>query len=195
MSRVELQLVKFPKEFIREGIRFILLFFLIEGIISLFKNDIFAQLKITQPAFYVKIIDKKENNYFSKGIFNNLTNLKTNATSSKLMNVRHFYSKDKKYERVTLEFEGAVPIFHGSLISSGTKLSVDFKSLTLSKNIEVFQKGYLVQNVMFMSFEKESLTFEMNFKDNIEVEVFYLNSPSRLVFDIKNHVNGLKREI
>lgn len=130
-----------------------------------------------------KITPRKKSVYFSKGIFHN-GGVKGPAI---LKAVRHSYTERTGYERIVFDFDSKeVPQIYGNISSKENKLYLDFFKSSLGKGIGSFGSSKFVKNIHFFNISKESLSVELIFKESINMDIFYLKAPGRLVVDIKN---------
>lgn len=129
-----------------------------------------------------KLTASKKAIFLKNGIFHN-GNVKN---SSRLNKVRHSFSKNQGYERVVFDFSTSnIPKVYGSISSNEKRIYLDFFDTNLKESIASVGTSHFVENINFLPLSKESLSVEVIFKQNVEVDVFYLNGPGRLVLDIK----------
>jgi len=129
-----------------------------------------------------KITSRKRSIYFDKGIFHN-GGLKRR---SELKAVRHSYVKKRGYERVVFDFKTAkVPRIYGTVSMKEKKLYFDFFNTKIPSSISSFGDSRYIKGINFFPLSKDSLSLEVDFKSNVSVDIFYLESPGRLVVDIK----------
>ena len=129
-----------------------------------------------------KVIGKKKSIYIDKGVFHN----GENKTSSTLLRMRHSPSNKSGFERVVFDFSSSkLPQFYAHLSSGRAKLNIDFFKTKLSKEIKPFFSSNFVKEINFFPLADETLSAEVYLKKSTYVEIFYLDSPSRLVVDLK----------
>jgi hypothetical protein len=130
-----------------------------------------------------KISSKKKSVFLDKGIFHNG---RPNVKKSSLRAIRHSYSKTKGYERVVLDFTSSkVPRIYGYISGKDKRLYVDVFGTSISKNISSFGSSHYVKRINFFPISNDSLSLELNFKDKVSMDIFYLENPGRIVVDIK----------
>lgn len=146
-----------------------------------FSGQIFAQDLMSERIR--KITGRKKSIYFNKGIFHN-----GGAKSKSLLKaVRHSYTARLGYERIVFDFSTKqVPQIYGNISEREKKLYLDFFKTKISGNIGSFGSSKFVKNIHFFNISKDSLSVELIFKNNINMDIFYLKNPGRLVIDIKN---------
>ena len=129
-----------------------------------------------------KITAKKQSVYFDNGIFHN----GNSKTKSLVRSLRHSFSKTKGYERVVLDFKGnKLPRLYGHVSKIDRKIYLDLFSTNLPGSIDSFGNTKFVKAVNFFPITKESLSVEILLKDSVGADIFYLESPARLVIDLK----------
>ena len=130
-----------------------------------------------------KISGNKKSLYFNKGIFHN------GAPTGKatLKKVRHSYVKRNGYERIVFDFSSnKIPRIYGHISYKEKKLYLDFFKTSIDSGIGSFGNSYYVDSINFFPVDKESLSVELIYKNRVSIEVFYLDSPARLVLDIRS---------
>jgi hypothetical protein len=129
-----------------------------------------------------KISSKKKSVYFNKGIFHN----GAPAVKAVLKKVRHSFVKKNGYERIVFDFSSnKLPRIYGHVSKSEKRLYLDFFKTNLDSAIGSFGNSKYVDSINFFPIDKQSLSVELIYKENVKVEVFYLDSPARLVVDIR----------
>jgi hypothetical protein len=128
-----------------------------------------------------KINSTKTNNYFQEGIFHGGAKV-----SSGLMKVRHSFDKKDKIERIVFDFDTQeVPAIYTYFNSKNQKLSMDVSKLKVNTEIGSFGTSEFVTTLNVFPFENDIASMELIFKKNVEVEIFALSKPGRLVIDVK----------
>ena len=103
-----------------------------------------------------------------------------------MKNVRHHYSQKNGYERVVFDFgSDKLPKVYGYISSSEKKLYLDLFDTKLLESFSSLGKNKFVESVNFFPIQTDSLSVEVLFKKNVSLDVFYLESPARLVVDIR----------
>lgn len=129
-----------------------------------------------------KIQNRKLNYYQAGGVFHN----GNEGTSSNLRTIRHSYNKDIKAERIVFDFAGdKVPRIYGHISPSQDKIYVDMFSTDTDVSSSVDASGDLLKNVTYYKISKDILSVELNFKNKVVADIFFLENPGRLVVDIK----------
>ncbi|MEI8346900.1 MAG: hypothetical protein WCG27_05505 [Pseudomonadota bacterium] len=131
-----------------------------------------------------KIDTHKKSVFMDRGIFHNGA-IKTN---SQIKAIRHSLNKEGKdtFERLVVDFTSAkVPRIYGHLSATEKKMFIDFFDTDVDPKIASFGKSKYVQNINFFPMSKELLSVEISFKNKVTTDIFYLESPGRLVIDVK----------
>lgn len=130
-----------------------------------------------------KLTDRKKSIYFDKGIFHN----GSNSSNSKLVKIRHNYSKKNGYERIVLDFEtNSIPRIYGHISSSEKKIYLDLFNTKLGKKIDSFGNSKFIETINFFPIDQDKVSLELQTKLKVNAEVFYLKSPGRLIIDIRS---------
>jgi len=130
-----------------------------------------------------KLSGRKKSIYFDKGIFHN----GNTSSSSKLVKVRHNYSKRNGYERIVLDFStNSVPRIYGHISSGEKKIYVDLFNTQLGKEIDSFGNSKFIETINFFPIDKDKISLELQTKSKVNAEVFFLESPGRLIIDIRS---------
>ncbi len=120
--------------------------------------------------------------YIDNGIFHNGS---TKVVSS-IKAMRHSFTAKEGYERIVFDFSSAqVPRVYGNFNSKDKKLYIDFFDTSLDGAVKSFGKTRFVEEIKFFPVSEESLSLEMSLKDNVVIDIFYLENPGRLVVDVK----------
>jgi len=129
-----------------------------------------------------KIQGRKTAIFLDKGIFHN----GEVKMSSSLSSLRHFYDKSRKRERIVFDFgsEG-IPRVYGLISRADRKIYIDFFDTELKGNVGTFGASHFVESINFYPWNDGSVSVEMTFKENILCDLFHLQTPGRLVLDIK----------
>ena len=129
-----------------------------------------------------RISSTKKSVYFDSGIFHN----GGPKIKSGLKAVRHSYVEKRGYERVVFDFISTdVPRVYGNISSGEKKLYIDLFDTSMGSNLGSFGKSKYIDEIKFFPISKDSLSIEITFNKVVNVDIFYLKSPGRLVFDIK----------
>lgn len=125
---------------------------------------------------------RKRSIYLDRGIFHNGSQSQT----SSLKGIRYNHSPQLGYERVVFDFTtDKVPRIYGHISSVDKKITMDFFDTKLESTLASSGESKYVENVNFFPITDESLSVEINLKENATVDIFYLESPARFVIDIK----------
>jgi hypothetical protein len=129
-----------------------------------------------------KLDSKKKSIYLTEGVFHN----GKVSTASKLMGIRHSYRELDGYERIVFDFETeGPPEIYGSINSLKKKIYIDFTLTTLSSGISSLGNSKYVQNINFFPIDKNRLSVEIDLKESVGVDLFFLTAQGRLVLDLK----------
>ena len=130
-----------------------------------------------------KIDGRKKSVFLNRGIFHN-GDVKN---SSKLKLIRQHYSATDKHERIVFDFEtNQVPRFYGHINGEAKKIYIDFFDTELDgATPHSFGNSKYIKSIDFFPITKESLSVEINFKEKISADVFFLGSPGRFVVDVR----------
>jgi len=129
-----------------------------------------------------KVNTVKKNVYFDGGIFHN-GNKKIDAT---LKSLRHSFKEQEGYERLVVDFGTTeAPRVYANLNNLEKKLFIDFFSTKVQTGVGSFGTSKYVKSVNFFPISEQSLSTEIEFKDNVSIEIFELKNPGRIVIDLK----------
>ena len=129
-----------------------------------------------------KIPERKKSLYFSKGIFH----IGNSKTSGLLKGIRHNYSSKEQFERIVLDFDAkAIPQVYGAILNNKNKIHLDLFNTDLGSNMGSFGKSKFIETINFIPISGESLSVEILLNTNIQVDLFSLKNPPRLVLDVK----------
>lgn len=126
--------------------------------------------------------NRKMSVFQDRGIFHN----GAQVTSTTLKSVRYNYSTERGYERVVLDFSTPnVPKIYGYISPSDKKIYIDLFDTQLVEPLGTQGQSHFVESLNFFPITEESLSVELNLKEAVTVDIFTLESPGRLVIDIK----------
>lgn len=129
-----------------------------------------------------KIGSRKRSVYQDKGVFHT----GSEGVPGVLQTVRHSMNKSLGAERIVFDFNGQqVPRVYGHLAKSLDRIYIDFFGTTMAPNMASDSNGEYLKSVEFYPISKDILSLELGFKGKISADIFYLESPARLVIDIK----------
>lgn len=139
----------------------------------------FAQ-NLTEERIW-KLGSKKKSIYLSSGVFHQNT-----GTTSLISSIRSSSAAQQGYERIVIDFTGnAIPRLYGHISENEKKVSVDFFQTSVSPNLKSLTNTKYVQSVDFLAIDKDQVTMEINLKNKYNFDVFFLESPGRLVIDVR----------
>ncbi len=155
--------------------RFLVLIFCISSIFELAAQNLFNE-RIR------KLLPDKKGVFLKRGIFHN----GKNKLESSISAIRYHYDEKNSYERLVIDCVGdKVPKVYGSISLDEKKVYVDFFKTSLPESFYFSGKSKFVKSVNFFSINNEMLSTEIDFKEEMSLEIFYLENPGRLVIDIK----------
>lgn len=129
-----------------------------------------------------KISSRKRSIFFDQGVFH--SDLSPNPKT--LSSIRNSYKPSKGYERIVFDFGSAQPPkVYGHISQKDKKIRLDFFNTDLQKSIDSVSNVKYVKSIDFFNIDKENLSVEILFKDNVSFDIFYLENPGRLVIDAK----------
>jgi len=129
-----------------------------------------------------KLQGRKTAVYLDKGVFHNGPVVNNSSLSS----LRHFYDKAKKRERIVFDFSSKeIPKLYGLISRVEKKVYIDFFNTELKGDVKTFGASHFVDSINFYPWSDGSVSIEMTFKENIFADLFYLQTPGRLVLDVK----------
>ncbi len=150
------------------------------GLIAFFSFNLFAQDLLQERIR--KIDNRKRSVYIDQGIIHNGGENRTSTVKA----IRQSYSSDRGYERLVFDFTtDELPRIYGHISKSDRRLYLDFFRTSISDGIDSFGNSQYVDSINFFPIEQGDVSVEVVFKRNVNVEVFYLDGPGRLVVDIK----------
>lgn len=129
-----------------------------------------------------KISSRKRSIFLDKGVFHS----EKNPTVQKLTGIRNSYVPARGYERVVFDFSSnKPPKVYGKISSKEKKVYVDFFNTSLGAKADHLKNIKYLKNIDFFNLDKDRLSVELNFEQNVSYDIFYLENPGRLVIDIK----------
>src|SRR3989339_1104172 len=148
---------------------------------------IFILSLVTSMVFAGNLLDSKvliltgnkTSNYMAEGIF---SNGKGEIAKSELKAIRHAYTDEQGYERLVFDFSTEVlPQVYGNFSGKEKKIYLDLFNTTLNSKIDSFGNSKFVNELDLFPITSESLSLEITLKEQLSVDVFYLQNPARLV--------------
>ncbi len=131
-----------------------------------------------------KLLPTKKSIYLQKGIFH--TSFVSSQDNFTIKEMRHFFSKKEGHERVVFQFDSQqIPKIYGSISALEKKIYVDFFKTKTDNALNSIGKSKYVQSINFYPINKDSLSVEINLKESVGSEAFYLTAPGRFVIDLR----------
>ena len=129
-----------------------------------------------------KISSSKRSIFFNKGVFHS----DINSPLQELKSIRNSYISARAYERVVFDFSSDMPPrIYGKISLNEKKVYIDFFNTRLNKQIESVKNVKYIKGIDFFNIDKNHLSIEITFKENVSFDIFYLENPGRLVVDVK----------
>lgn len=148
-------------------------------LILLLGYSAFAQ-NLTEERIW-KLGSKKKSIYLSSGVFHQNSGAGTTISS-----IRSSSAAQQGYERIVIDFSGvSIPKLYGHISESDKKISVDFFQTAVNPSLKSLTNTKYVKSVDFLAIDKDQVTMEINLKNKYNFDVFYLESPGRLVIDVR----------
>ena len=145
----------------------------------------FVQLGFTQDLLQEriwKISSRKRSIFFDKGVFHS----EANPVSQKLMGIRNSYIPARGYERIVFDFSSKKPPkIYGKIASKENRVYIDLFNTTMGTNVKQLRNIKFLKNIDFFTIDKNNVSMELKFSKKVSYDVFYLESPGRLVIDVK----------
>lgn len=152
---------------------------LISLLILLVGYSAFAQ-NLTEERIW-KLGSKKKSIYLSSGVFHQNT-----GSNAAIASIRSSSAGQQGYERIVIDFAGtSIPKLYGHISESEKKISVDFFQTSVNPQLKSLTNTKYVKSVDFLAIDKDQVTMEINLKNKYNYDVFYLESPGRLVIDVR----------
>ena len=128
-----------------------------------------------------KLVSRKKAIYLSHGVFHQNDGGRTTITG-----LRSSYVNGRGYERIVIDFAtNNIPKLYGHIDSKTQKLSVDFFDTSVTPQITALRNTRHVKAVDFLAIDQGQVTMEMQLKDKVNFDIFFLENPGRLVIDIR----------
>lgn len=129
-----------------------------------------------------RLDNRKKSVFLNRGIFHN----GGPKVASSLKAVRHSFNSKLGYERLVMDFETSqVPRVYGHIATAEKKLYLDLFDTQIKGAIGSFGNSKYVESINFFPISQDTLSVEIHFKQSVSVDIFYLDSPGRLVIDVK----------
>lgn len=129
-----------------------------------------------------KISPRKKSIFLDSGVFH----LNSTQFDSKISGVRNSVVGGRDYERVVIDFTtNNVPKLYGQISAKDKRISVDFFDTSIGTTQPTLKNSKFVKSIDFISVDGKTLTMDINLKGKSSFDIFYLESPGRLVIDIR----------
>ena len=130
-----------------------------------------------------KLSSNKTSIYVEKGIFHN-GGVKVQSV---LKSIRQSYNPKQGFERIVIDFSSdKVPKIYGHISSEDRKLYLDLFDTNLDKDLKTVASTRYIEKINFFPIEENHLSIDMKLKAKVIADIFYLETPGRLVIDLKN---------
>lgn len=131
----------------------------------------------------LELLGKKTSVYNNSGIFFHKSDIEGDV---KVEKIRSFYSSKRGFERVVVEFNTKkLPGIYGHIHEGGNKVYLDALGTKPNSGINQNVTGKYLKSIDIFALDKSNTTLELNFSGNYNFNIFYLNSPGRLVIDVR----------
>lgn len=138
-------------------------------------DDLLEQ-KITE------LVGRKTSVYSDSGVFFHKSPVKI----SKLEKIRSSFGAKRGYERIVLDFSSPkLPGVYGYIGTSKNKIYLDLLNTSPAEGLASAVAGKYLSSVDILALDKTNTSLEINLKEGLTFDVFYLESPARLVIDVK----------
>ncbi len=151
---------------------------------SIFNSESFAGL-MDQRIW--KMSDHKRAVYLDTGIFHSGNGVDSAAKiENELKHMRNSYDAARGYERLVFELSGSVlPFVYGQVSAEGSSLTLDIRGAVLKKDFKPLKRTQYISQIDLYHFGDDFLSTELRFNGDLSFDIFYLESPTRIVIDIK----------
>ena len=128
-----------------------------------------------------KVSARKKSIFLDSGVFH----LNSSVKDSSISAIRNSAVDGRGYERVVIDFNTpAIPKIYGH-ITENKKISIDFFNTSMVTAQPQMKNSKFVKAINFISVDGKTMTMEMVLKGKSSFDIFYLESPARLVIDIR----------
>lgn len=128
-----------------------------------------------------KVSPRKKSIFLDAGVFH----LNSDIKSSSITSVRNSVVAGRGYERVVIDFNTPkIPKIYGH-ITANKKVSIDFFETSVQTSQPQLKNSKFVKSIDFISVDGKTVTMEMSLAGKSSFDIFYLESPGRLVIDIR----------
>ena len=129
-----------------------------------------------------KLSSDKQGIFLNKGIFHN----GMRSLESSINSIRYRYNEKDDYERLVIDFkDNKIPRIYGNISSHNKKIYISLFKTSLPGSFYSSGNSKFVKSIDFFPIDDNILSAEINLKEEIGLEIFYLEEPSRLVLDMR----------
>lgn len=129
-----------------------------------------------------KLSNNKTSVYIEKGIFHNAGEKVTSSLNS----LRQSYNQKQGFERIVIDFStNQIPKVYGHISSVDKKLYLDIFETTISKEFKSVKNTRFIEKINFFPIESNHISLDMQLKNKVIADIFFLENPGRLVIDFK----------
>lgn len=130
-----------------------------------------------------KLSSNKTSIYIEKGIFHNGGVKQTSVLKS----IRQSFNPKQGFERIVMDFNSnQVPKIYGHISAMDKRLYIDLFDTTIARDLQSIASTRYIEKINFFPIESDHLSMEIKLKSKVTADIFYLESPGRLVIDLKN---------
>ncbi|MCB9094585.1 MAG: hypothetical protein H6621_05900 [Halobacteriovoraceae bacterium] len=152
----------------------IVVFLLVSSLSALANNKPFDERIMTLQG-------RKSSIYTDRGIFY----YKSSLTGAQIKSVRSFFSPKKGFERIVIDFTTPlISSIYGYISTNKKKLYLDILDTKVS-HISKSISGKYLSSLNVYELDASNVNLEFNFKNTYSFDIFYLESPGRIVIDVK----------
>lgn len=150
------------------------------GVLLLLNFQVMAQNLMEERIW--KVSPRKKSIFLDSGVFHSTTPV----PNVSITGVRSSAVQGRGYERVVIDFNNnTIPKLYGHILAKDQKISVDFFETTIATTQPQLKNSKFVKNIDFISADGKTITMEISLKSKASFDIFYLDSPGRLVIDIR----------
>ena len=129
-----------------------------------------------------KLSSDKKGVFLNKGIFHN----GMRSLESSINSIRYHYNKKDNYERLVIDFKNnKIPRIYGNISLRSKKVHISLFKTSLPESFYSSGSSKFVKSIDFFPIDDNILSAEINLKEEIDLEIFYLEEPGRLVLDMR----------
>lgn len=144
----------------------------------IYSQNLFEE-KIRMLFPHKKNVYLRDGTFYKKGI---------NQKISILSNIRRSYFKNEGRERVVVDFSTqTVPRIYGHISKLNKKIYLDIYQTHIGAHVQTKGQGQFLKRINFYPLDEDMLSIEFELSQALSYDIFYLDSPGRLVIDIKEN--------